>query len=332
MKLGIIGSGMIVGELLSFINQLKEIECVHISGTLRSEQKLRMLAQKYGFQRYSTDYQKLFDDQDVDTIYIAVPNHLHYEFARKALEHQKHVIIEKPMTSTYEEAKQLQALATKSQLLIWEAITNQYLPQYAFIQKHLADLGDIKTVSCQFCQYSSRYDQFKNGNILPVFDYKKSGGALMDLNIYQIHFVVGLFGEPTDIQYYPHIEHHVDTSGVLVLYYPDFQCICLGAKDRQASSFNIVQGIKGSICIGSPVSQMKEVRVFKNDGTEITYQTHDHHVMHEEWKAFIEMYQHNDLKKCYEMLEHSVKVSKVQTIARRKAGIFFPADTNYIKK
>lgn len=326
MKLGIVGSGMIVGELLSFINELKDIECIHISGTKRSEKKLKILTEKYGFQRYSTDFQSLLNDRNVDTIYIAVPNHLHYQFAKRALEHHKHVIIEKPITSTYEETKELYTIAKNSQLLIWEAITNQYLPQYAFIQKHLPDLGDIKTVSCQFCQYSSRYDQFKKGNILPVFDYKKSGGALMDLNIYQIHFVVGLFGEPVDVQYYPHIEQNIDTSGVLVLHYPDFQCICFAAKDHQFPSFNIIQGTNGNISIETSVSQIKKVKLFKHDGTYAVCGDDCHHVMYKEWEAFIEMYKYHDLNRCYAMLEHSVMVSKIQTIARRKAGILFPAD------
>ena len=326
MKLGVVGSGMIVKELLSFIHEIEDIQLIHISGTARSEDKLKTLYAKHAFWRYSIDYQSLLDDQDVDTIYIAVPNHLHYQFAKRALEHHKHVIIEKPMTSTYKEAKQLQTIAMNNHLFIWEAITNQYLPQYVFIQDHLDDLGDVKTVSCQFCQYSSRYDRFKKGNILPVFDYQKSGGALMDLNIYQIHFIVGLFGEPIDVQYYPHIEHHIDTSGVLILYYPDFQCVCFAAKDRQFPSFNIIQGTKGNISIETPVSQMKHVKLLKNDGTYIVCEDDHHHVMYKEWETFIEMYKCHDLKRCYAILEHSVIVSKVQTIARRKAGILFPAD------
>lgn len=327
MKLGIVGSGMIVGEFLSFIHELKDIECIHISGTLRSERKLKMLANKYGFQRYSTNCQDLLNDSQVDTIYIALPNHLHYEYAKQALEHQKHVIIEKPMTSTYKEAKTLQTLAIKNHLLIWEAITNQYLSQYTYIKKHLNDIGDIQTVTCQFCQYSSRYDAFLKGEILPVFDYQKSGGALMDLNIYQIHFIVGLFGEPTDVLYYPHIEKHIDTSGVLIMRYPHFQCICVAAKDYQASSVNIIQGTQGSLCIESPVSQIKDIKLIKNDGTQINIHGHNHHVMYEEWLAFIEMFQHKDYERCYKMLEHSLTVSKIQTIARKKAGIIFPADS-----
>ena len=230
------------------------------------------------------------------------------------------------MTSNYREAKELKDLAMTNQLFIFEAITNQYLSQYTYIKNHCHDLGDIKLVTLQFCQYSSRYDEFMKGHILPVFDYKKSGGALMDLQVYHIHFIVGLFGKPMDIQYYPHIEQHIDTSGVLILCYPHFQCICIAAKDNQIPSFNIIQATKGSLCIESPVSLIHEVKLIKNDGTsDIVYAGH-HHVMHEEWQSFIKMYQNHDLKECYKMLEQSLIVSQILTIARQKAGIIFPAD------
>ena len=84
-------------------------------------------------------------------------------------------------------------------MFLWEAIINQYVPNFYKIKELLPKLGKIKIVECNFSQYSSRYNAFKEGNILPAFDYTKSGGALMDLNIYNIHFVVGLFGKPMNI-------------------------------------------------------------------------------------------------------------------------------------
>ena len=95
------------------------------------------------------------------------------------------------MTSTIEEAKELKKLAIQNHLFLWEAITNQYLPNFYKIKSLLNELGHIKIVECNYSQYSSRYNAFKEGMILPDFDYTKSCGALMDLNIYNIHFVFG---------------------------------------------------------------------------------------------------------------------------------------------
>ena len=133
---------------------------------------------------------------------------------------------------------------------------------------------------------------------MPVFDYTKSGGALMDINIYNIHFVVGLFGEPQDIHYYPCIEHHIDTSGVLVLQYPHFQCVCIGAKDCQSPSFNTIQGEKGYFYVDTPSSFIKTVEWVNHDGTSIRTDHQHQHVMYAEMQAFVDMYQNQDYQRC----------------------------------
>lgn len=327
MKLGIVGSGMIVGDLLSFIFNIKDIELIHISGTQRSEEKLKQIKEDYGFLRYSTHYEALLEDQEVDTIYVAIPNHLHYEYAKKALLASKNVILEKPITSTYEEALELQTLAIQNHLFLWEAITNQYLPNYQKIKDLLPRLGDIKIIECNYSQYSSRYDAFKKGDIKPAFDYKKSGGALMDLNIYNIHFIVGLFGKPETIDYYPNIKNHIDTSGILILGYPTFQCVCIGAKDCQAPLSNTIQGDKGCIKVTTPLSIIGSIELTMNKShTEVMNINHGIHRMYDEFVAFEDMYVHQDYQRCYDMLEHSMNVSYVLTTARKKAGIVFPAD------
>jgi len=327
MKLGIVGSGMIVGDLLSFIHDLPDIELIHISGTKRSEEKIKDICEKHQFHRYSTSYDELLNDQEVDTVYVALPNHLHYEYTKQALLAQKNVILEKPLTSTIEEAKELKELAVEKHLFLWEAITNQYLPNYHKIKEILPTLGKIKIIECNFSQYSSRYNAFKEGHILPAFDYTKSGGALMDLNIYNIHFVIGLFGKPKDVHYYPNIEKHIDTSGILILEYEDFKCVCIAAKDCKAPLSNHIQGDKGCINLSTPTSIIDKFNVLMNDGTTKTInENHDVHRMYDEFVAFEKMYQDKDYEQCYQMLDHSMIVCEVQTIARRKAGVLFPAD------
>ena len=327
MKLGIVGSGMIVEDLLSFIDNIPNIQLIHISGTKRSEEKVKNFCKKHHFKRCSTSYNQLLNDEEVDTIYVALPNHLHYEYTRQALLANKNVILEKPFTSTIEEAQELEKLAIENHLFLWEAITNQYLPNFYKVKELLPKLGRIKIVECNFSQYSSRYNAFKEGNILPAFDYTKSGGALMDLNIYNIHFVVGLFGKPINIEYYPNIERNIDTSGILILDYGSFKCVCIGSKDCKAPLSNNIQGDEGCIHIETPVAIIETIDMFMNDGTKETITENKNvHKMYEEFMAFEKMYQEKNYQKCYEMLKHSLLVTEVQTIARRKAGMLFPAD------
>lgn len=329
MKLGIIGSGMIVGDLLSFIEQIPEIELIHISGTKRSEEKLRTIYQEHHFQRYSTSYDELLNDEQVDTIYIALPNHLHYTYALQALEAQKNVILEKPMTSNIEEAKELQRVATSNRLFLWEAITNQYLPNYHKIKSLLKDLGKIKVVECNYSQYSSRYNAFKEGNILPAFDYTKSGGALMDLNIYNIHLLVALFGAPKTVQYQANIEKNIDTSGIITLDYGTFKAVLIGAKDCKAPIMTSIQGDQGCIVLDTPANNASRFKVLKNDQSEIEYnEQNGKHRMYFEFVEFVKIIEQKNYQRAEEMMEKSLIAMEIATKARQSAGVVFAADKN----
>lgn len=328
MKLGIIGAGMIVKEFLTIIPHLKDIELTAIYGRKSAEEKMNEFKNEYKIKNIFYDYDELLNS-DVDTVYIALPNNLHFEFSQKALEANKNVIIEKPITSTYKEAIILSNLAKQKQLFIFEAITNQYLPNYKKIKDLLPTLGNIKIVQCNYSQYSSRYDKFKEGNVLPAFDPNFSGGALMDLNIYNIHYIVGLFGKPKNIEYYPNIERGIDTSGILILDYEEIKCVCIGAKDCKAPIANNIQGDKGCIYQDTPANVCERFELLMNDGTSTTINENNYdHRMVNEFIEFSDMIKNNDLEKCYKMLEHSLIVSEVLTIARHKGGIIFPADNN----
>ncbi len=326
MKLGIIGAGMIVKEFLTITPQLNNIELVAIFGRKSAEEKMNEFKNQYKIDKIYYDYDELLSS-DVDTLYIALPNNLHFEFAKKALEANKNVIIEKPITTNYKEALILGELAKQKNLFIFEAITNQYFPNYKKIKELLPKLGNIKIVQCNYSQYSSRYDKFKDGIVLPAFDPNFSGGALMDLNIYNIHYIVGLFGKPKNIEYYPNIERGIDTSGILILDYEKFKCICIGAKDCKAPIANNIQGDKGCIYQDTPANVCERFELLMNDGTSTLINENNYeHRMVNEFIEFTDMIKNNNLEKCYQMLEHSLIVSEVQTIARNKSGIVFPAD------
>lgn len=325
MKLGILGTGMIVKDLLTTIDKL-DIEKLSILGTIHSKEKTEQLAKTYGIEECYFDYQELLNS-DVDTIYIALPNFFHYSFAKEALLNDKHVIIEKPITANYQELKELKQIASKKNLIILEAMNIHYLPAYKSLKDNLSKLGSLKIVSLNYSQYSSRYDAFKEGNILPAFDYKKAGGALMDINVYNIHAVVGLFGKPKSIHYDANIENQIDTSGIMTLDYGNFKAVCIGAKDCKAPIVCSFQGDKANIVVNTPASQMRKYVLGNNKGEEEVYKFNeeDHRLVYE-FIEFINIINNKDIAKANEMLEISSIVSKVMEEARKQAGISFPSD------
>ncbi|MFV0558371.1 MAG: Gfo/Idh/MocA family protein [Enterococcus sp.] len=322
MKLAIIGSGMIVHEFLSITKDLPEISLAALVGTKRSYEKLEALQNEYQIKDIYTDFSECVAKSDFDTVYVAVPNHLHFTFAKAALLAGKHVICEKPFTLNLAQMLELKELALAKQLILVEAITNQYLANYLQIKDQLPELGELKIMECNYSQYSSRYDAFKEGTILPAFDPTKGGGALMDINIYNIHFVVGLLGKPDSVQYLANVERNIDTSGILILNYPDTKVVCIGAKDSSASIRSTIQGNLGSIIINGSTSEI--VSYDKQIGKKATQRYEQQpglHRMHAEFVEFTRMIAENDLTNTKKQLEHSQIVMEIVDVALRDAGI-----------
>ncbi|MCY6957773.1 Gfo/Idh/MocA family protein [Clostridium brassicae] len=325
MKIGTVGTGVIVEEFLNAVKEVVNVECTAVYS--RKEETSRVLADKYNVKQIYTDYDALIKDENVNFVYIALPNSMHYEYALKALQNRKNVICEKPFTSTVEEAKVLIDLAKEKNLFLFEAITTLHLPNYTKIKEHIEALGEIKLVQCNFSQYSSRYDRFLAGVVANVFNPAFSGGALVDINIYNLHFVTGLFGKAKEVKYLANIaENGIDTSGIAILRYDDFICECVGAKDSYSPSFAIIQGTKGYIKLNGPTNQCLSVEIGVGDKVETYNEQKYSNRMIYEVIDFITMYHNNDLKKCHELLDHSLSIVETAVMGRKDAGIVFAAD------
>ncbi|MFU2163697.1 Gfo/Idh/MocA family protein [Streptococcus pluranimalium] len=312
MKLVLLGTGMIVKEVLPVLKDIDGIELEAILSTPRSLDTARELASTYAIPQATSDYDEVLINPAVDTIYIGLPNHLHYDYAKKALSAGKHVICEKPFTLRLAELEDLITIAEQRGLFLLEAITNQYLENFTYIKDNLDQLGDIKIVNCQYAQYSSRYDAFKRGDIAPAFDPAQGGGALRDLNIYNIHLLVGLFGQPKRVDYLPNMERGVDTSGILMMDYGRFKAVCIGAKDCSAEIRSSIQGNQGSIAVLGATNTMPQVSLTLN-GQEPVIINHnsDNHRMYAEFVAFEQILSQNQKAKAKAALEHSLSVMAV---------------------
>ena len=228
MKLGILGTGKIVQEFLPWLVEHTPFTVQAVCSTPRSAAKAAELCAQYQIPQHTTNYFELL--QWVDAVYIAVPNLQHARYARVALEAGKHVIVEKPMAVTAAETEELAALAQRKRLFLFEAMTTQYQPNYAKLRELLPRVGTVRMVQCSFSQYSSRYDAFCAGQTPPVFDPLCAGGALMDLGVYNVSYIVGLFGEPNKAVYAANMERNIDTSGVLMMDYSGFKAVSHSAK------------------------------------------------------------------------------------------------------
>ncbi|WP_340020463.1 Gfo/Idh/MocA family oxidoreductase [Paenibacillus sp. FSL H3-0457] len=326
MNIATIGTGSIVDAILSAINELEDVTCTATYS--RKRETAQELAGKYGVSTIYTDLESLFSDTNVDLVYIASPNSMHYEQAFQALQHGKHVVCEKPFTSTLQEAETLIALAKEKNLLLFEAISNIHLPNIKVIQEQLPKLGPIKLIQCNYSQYSRKYNDLLAGETPNVFNPQFSGGALMDINIYNLHLVMNLFGSPNTVSYTANKHANgIDTSGVVVLKYPEFIAECVGAKDTNSMNFVLIQGEKGYLQVVGGANGCREIKLqIGNEPAEAYNAQTKSNWLYYEWEAFRDIHANGDHKRCYELLEHSQSVMSVLMSARKDAGIVFAAD------
>ena len=304
MKLAVLGTGMIVQDALPVLAALG-IQPHAMLGTERSRERAQTLAGRFGIPHCCFQYNDVLES-GADTAYVALPNALHYDYAREAILHGLHVIVEKPATSSLAQLRELRRLAQERGLVLVEAVTLHHLPAFHALRQELGSLGKLRLACFQFNQYSSRYDAFLRGEIAPVFDPAQAGGALMDLNVYNIHCAAALFGRPEAVHYHATIQRGVDTSGVLVLDYGDLQVTCIAAKDCQGANTSFIQGELGRLELAEPVSSLTGWELVLRSGERERFETAPQaHRMSCEFAAFRRMIDERDLDRAEELLDIS---------------------------
>lgn len=325
LRMGTIGSGSIVHTILDNVKAVDGIRLTTVYS--RTEEKGRQLAAEYGADRVYTDLDAFLGDPEMNVVYIASPNLLHYEQAKKALLAGKHVICEKPFCTKAEQAKELTALAKEKKLFLADAVPTAYLPNLEVLKRELVKVGRVKLVLGNYSQYSSRYDLVLKGEVPNVFNPKYAGGCLMDINFYNVYLSTALFGKPLASVYYPNRYGELaDTSGVLIMQYDGFVSSLAGAKDTWGVNYFQIEGEKGHIYIRDGSNGIAEVRVVTKDSEE-TFNLQEN----PEWRFYevqklTEYMLSGDYEAVYGRLDVMIDVIEILEDARKKAGILFPGE------
>jgi hypothetical protein len=330
-RLGIIGTGMISTEFAAAVNAYSAFEIAAVMSRSKKSAERFIAAASLGNAASATDISELVR-HDLDAVYIASPNSLHYDHAVAAIAAGINVIVEKPAFWNPAQFEQVYAQAEKAGVLVCEAARHVFEPGFAVVKDWAAD-QEITGASFQFHQYSSRWDLVVAGEEPNIFSLRHGGGALTDLGIYAVYAAVSWFGEPVSISYYPRLAPTgVDASGVLLLEYPGFtaelsfsknQASVLPSEIRAGQScltFNAVQGIEQVETASGEV-------LYRSEQTDAPLRE----LMRYEAIAFAELiaaWRGSGLnaaqRERYEdLVELSRIVNRVCTEARYLAGIFF---------
>lgn len=330
LRLGTIGSGVIVHSILDNVRLTQGIRLEAVYS--RSREKGEVLAADYGAAKVYTDMDAFLADPEVDVVYIATPNLLHYPQAKKALLAGKHVILEKPFTTRAEHARELMALAQEKGLYLVEAAPTSFLPNFAVLKEALGKIGDIKLVMANYSQYSSRFDNLMAGELPNIFNPAYAGGCLMDINFYNIYLTVALFGKPAQAAYRPNLyQGKYDTSGMMRMEYDGFTAVCAGAKDTWGVNFYQVEGTKGFVYVTGGSNGIASVRIVTKTSDEtINLQPNPDRWFYE-IQELTRLLQAGDAEAFTS--RQKITLANVETMesARKAAGIYFPGDPEWVE-
>lgn len=323
MKVVTVGTSLIT-ELL--IQGFKEVGIEVFACVGRDEKRVQAFATKNEVPYHASEYDKVLQSPLFDTIYLGIPNSLHYEYAKKALLAGKNVIVEKPFTTNLKQAKELALIAKSKDVFVFDANITPHNAAFRILKSDIRMLGQIRMVEIDYSKYSSKYDSFLSGETPNIFNPDYAGGALMDLGVYNIEFVCALFGLPKTVKYYPNIQRNIDTSGVSILTYDGFIVTSVACKDANKGSFVNILGEKGNIYIPQDNSTFNSYTIELNNGTVVERKFGKLSKYYQELVDFKSMFDYHNIQKNYEYLTITLMATKVLDELRKSCGLRFKGD------
>ncbi|MBR1671908.1 MAG: Gfo/Idh/MocA family oxidoreductase [Fretibacterium sp.] len=328
IRLGALGSGTIVHSILDNVARTDGIRLEAVCS--RSAERGAALAAQYGAEKAYTDLDALLSDEAVNTVYIATPNLLHYEQARRALLAGRHVICEKPFVTRLSQAKELAALAAERRLFLVEAAPTMFLPNFRILRRELPRIGRVRLVLSNYSQYSSRYDAVLKGERPNIFNPEYAGGCLMDINFYNVLLNVALFGRPEEAVYYPNLYPGLaDTSGVMLMRYRGHVSQNAGAKDTWGVNFFQIEGEGGYLYVEDGSNGIKKVRTVTRTSDEVFNSQPDPDRWFYEIQELTRMMLADDRDALASHLNVTLDTVAVIEEARKGAGLLFPGDEGF---
>lgn len=326
MRLATIGTSKITDSFLNAVQ--KNGRFTYAGAYSRTEEKAKAFAEKHHGSQWFSSIEKLAAARDIDVVYVASPNGLHFKQVEALLEGGKHVICEKPIFTTLREFDEAFAQAENRNVFLFEAIRNIQTPVFHRLKEELPRAGRLRSAVLKLIQYSSRYDRFLAGDVANVFSPQFAGGALEDLGVYPLYVAIALFGEPEDASYFPvRLSNGIDGSGTLVLNYDGFVCTVLCSKIAHSGLPSEIHGEKGTLSIdsSSDIARLEWTDAHTKETALLAENISDNDKFYE-IDHFADVLEQRDTTEYMRLKELSRQVLRIMEKVRKDNGIFFPND------
>lgn len=263
IKWGIIGLGNIANQFAGDLLLIENAELTAVAS--RDLSNAREFAKQYKAAKAYESYDLLFDDPEVDIVYIATPHNSHAELSIKALESGKHVLCEKPIALSYTDAQRMVQAAKKHNKFFMEAFWTRFIPSIQEVLQKIENgiIGNVNYIKADFAFHGSETENKR------LFEKELGGGALFDIGVYPLFLSYILLGNPKEILAKA-IKHRndIDLQISMILQYESAQSVLHASIVSESDMKAVIAGTEGRIELNVPWYAANGYSLFKNDEKE----------------------------------------------------------------
>ena len=334
IRFGVVGTNFITDWVIAGAREDERFELAAVCS--RTRERGEEFAAKHSIPNVFTSLEEMAASDKVDAIYIASPNYMHAEQSILCMNHGKHVLCEKPMASNAREARAMVEAAQRNGVTLMEAMKSTLSPSFRAVRENIDRVGTLRRYFASFCQYSSRYNKFKEGIVLNAFRPELSNGAMMDIGVYTIYPMVVLFGRPQSISAQGVVlSSGADGQGAVNMQYDGMNATILYSKIANSHLPAEIEGEDGNILIDR-IQTPTDVRFYprqapasgqekRAEGESLSVED-NHNEYYHEIREFIDLVQNGRIES--EINSHSASITTLEIIdeVRRQLGVHYPAD------
>lgn len=334
IRFGVVGTNFITDWVIAGARQDERFELTAVYS--RTQETADAFAAKHQIPHTFTSLEDMAQSPLIDAVYIASPNFLHASQSILCMKHGKHVLCEKPFASNAREVKEMIAASHQYNVTLMEAMKPTLTPNFRAVRKNLHKLGTIRRYFSCYCQYSSRYDKFREGVVLNAFKPELSNGAMMDIGIYTLYPMVVLFGRPQKVEATGVVlSSGADGQGAVNFVYEGMNATILYSKIANSYLPTEIQGEEGNINLDriNIIGQVTYTpRIPAGAGKTAVSEPVDISVVTDKDEYYYEVAEFMDLikkgKRESEINSHENSLITLEIIdeVRRQLGIIYPAD------
>lgn len=253
VRFGIIGTGRISDWVLRGAAQDARI-CVSAVCSRTVEAAEAFIARNPMAEgaRVYTSVEEMVADHQVDAVYVGTPNQTHCAYTIAALKAGKHVLCEKPLAINVAEGRKMVEAAWESGCLLMEAMISTLNPNFLAVSSRIDEIAPVRNYSSFFCQYSSKFEALKRGEVATSFK-PGTAGALRDVGVYTIYPLVALFGRPQSVEGKLHTvetsEGTSDVCGTACLHYEGMDATLTWSKTYDSFQPTEIAGENGNLIL-----------------------------------------------------------------------------------